>query len=264
MPQSAIIRMGDDKLIVRTMDEVEGIHTTIHLLSETSCLFKHPAAPYETGAQAKVFLDHFIGSIPAGSDITFLDDKISKCIMAVIACRITDDEWFIDHVNTILSSFVHTVKTIRNTLAKVILDTIAPSQITLPERSLFFLSLMPVYDEDAFSCQESGILPIDWEDVRTLWSRSKTVILLPRIDGFSYELLFEKIWKNLGQFLGGRKDSVICYYGFPPYADGDDVFPFFSFRERLHSKFGCQVLEGYRFYLAQGSLFTALVAILKA
>ena len=149
MLQSAIIRMGNDKLILRTTDEVEGIPTTIHLLSETSCLFKHPAAPYENSGQAKVFLDHFNDSTPVGSGITFLDDTFSKCIMAVMTCRFTDDEWLIDHVYTILSSFVHTVKTVRKSLAKVILDTIAPAHISRPERSPLYLSLMQEYDGEA-------------------------------------------------------------------------------------------------------------------
>ena len=264
MPQAAIIRMDNDKLIVRTMDEVEGIHTTIHILSETSCLFEHPAAPYETSGQAEVFLDHFNESTPASSGITFLDDKISKCIMAVFACRITDDEWLIDHVYSILSSFVQTVKTIRNSLAKVILDTISPAEIIRPERSLLYLSLMQVYDDEAFSRQETGIMPIDWADVRTLWRRSQTVILLPRMDGSSYEQLLEKILATLGQYLRGRKDSVICYFGLPPYADGEEGFPYFSFRDRIRSIFGCQVLDGFRFYLAKGSHITALIAIFKA
>lgn len=263
MPQSAIIKMGDDKLILRTTDEFEGFYTTIQLLSETSCLFMHPAAPYETSGQAKVFLNHFNDITPAGSDITFLDDTISKCIMAVLACRITDDEWLIDHVYSILLSFVHTVKTVRYSLAKVILDTIAPAQINRPERALLYLSLMPVYDEGAFSHQESDILPIDWEDVRTLWRRSQTVILLPRMASSSHEQLFEEIMETLKRHLGGRKGYAICYYGFPPYADGEEEFPYFSFRARIRSMFGCQVLDGFRFYLAKGSHITALIAILK-
>lgn len=264
MPQSAIIKMGDDKLILRTTDEFEGFYTTIQLLSETSCLFMHPAAPYETSGQAKVFLNHFNDSTPAGSDITFLDDTISKCIMAVLACRITDDEWLIDHVYSILSSFVHTVETVRYSLAKMILDTIAPAQINRPERALLYLSLMQVYDDEAFSRQETGIMPIDWADVRTLWRRSQTVILLPRMEGSSYKQLLEKVWKTLGQYLEGRKDAVICYYGFPIDDSGDDVFPIFDLPKRIRSTYGSQVLVGYRFYLAKGSHFTALVAILKA
>lgn len=257
---SEITQIGDDTLILPSETWMDGIHTTIRMAGDSNCVFQHPAVLYETAEQATLFLQKCKESAIAHSDIEFYDDPVSKCIMAICRKQITCAAKFLNDVDKSLMDFVDTVKAIRNSIATSVWDAIAPVIIDCPTRSLFYLSLMQPYD-----CPWgwSGLWNsfIDWNDVRTVWKRSKSVLFIPLIE----DHIEKTIAENIEQFLKGDPGYLVAYFGLVSYAsDTCDVLGIEDMTRRFFPQYGCRTLRGIKIIDSFASPHKiALVSILK-
>ena len=254
---SNVIRMGDDTLMVPTEYGLDGIHSTVSLVGESGCLFKHPADLYETPAQAELFLDKCNTSSIAHPGIEFHDDPIAKCIIAIKKAKVNNKWSFLKNVADELMNFAYCVKAIRDSIATVVLDTIAPVSIDDPVRSLFYLSLMPSYDCPwGWSATWGG--QIDWNDIRTLWKQSKSTFFMPLIKEGTFD-------KEIEHFLGGAPGYVVAYFGLAYYAaDTCDLLGVDDLAKRIYTQYRCRILSGIRIVNSMAAPHRiALVAILK-
>ncbi|MBP5721300.1 MAG: hypothetical protein J6W82_09610 [Bacteroidales bacterium] len=254
---SNVFRMGDDMLLVPTEYGLDGIHSTVSVIGESGCLFKHPAVLYETPAQAELFLDKCNSTSIEHTGIEFHDDPIAKCIMAVKKSKVYCKWTFLRNVAEDLMEFTYCVKAIRDSIATVVLDTISPVSINEPVRSLFYLSLMQSYHCPwGWGTTWGG--QIDWNDIHTLWKQSKSTFFMPLIKEGTFD-------NEIEHFLGGAPGYVIAYFGFAYYtADTCDLLGIDDLAKRIYTKYGCRMLKGINIVdsMAAPSKI-ALVAILK-
>lgn len=258
---SKVIRMGDDHLMVPTEFGLDGIYSTVSLLGESGCLFKHPAALYETPSQAELFLDKCNTTPIEHTGIEFHDDPIAKCIMAVKKYKVNNKWTFLRNVADDLMAFAYCVKAIRDSMANLVLDTISPVSIDAPERSLLYLSLMQPY-ESPWGWGWNTYL-IDWNDVRTIWKKSKAVLFVPQIDSLGPGGLYSRIVDGIKDYSGGEASSLIIYFGLPSSADTSDLMSVLETANKLRTQNGYHILYCERNHLHWDSPYTALVAILK-
>jgi hypothetical protein len=261
MPGIGVIQISDEKLIIPNTYGLDGIHSTFSLYGESSCLLKHPAILYEKTDQASIFLSICDSKAPQYPGIEFLDDPISKCIMAVKPLNIMSESGFLKSIPDELADFVFSVKAIRDSMSTLVLDTVSPVSTDDPTRSLFYLSLMQSYDCPwGWNTMWNG--QIDWNDIRTVWRQSKSTRLIPLIkDGGIYDT----ISKEVEIFLNGAPGYVVAYFGLPYYAyDTCDVMAIDIIARRVYSQFRCHVLKGVKVLdsIAAPHMI-ALAAILK-
>lgn len=261
MPGIGVIQISDEKLIIPNTYGLDGIHSTLSLYGESNCLLKHPAILYEKADQASIFLSICNSKAPQYPGIEFLDDPISKCIMAVKPLNIMSESGFLKSIPDELADFIFSVKAIRDSMATVVLDTISPVSIEEPARSLFYLSLMQSYDCPwGWNTMWNG--HIDWNDIRTVWRQSKSTRLIPLIkDGGIYDT----ISKEVELFLNGVPGYVVAYFGLPYYAyDTCDMMAIDNIARRLYSQYSCHVLKGVKVVDSMAAPhMIALIAILK-
>ena len=258
---SNVVRMGDDTLMVPTEYGLDGIHSTVSLVGESGCLFKHPAVLYETPAQAELFLAKCNTTSIAHPGIQFHDDPIAKCIMAVKKCKVNIKWSFLRNVADDLMEFAYCVKAVRDSMATLVLDTISPVSIDAPERSLLYLSLMQPY-ESPWGWGWNTYL-IDRNDVRTVWKKSKAVLFVPQLDSLGPGGLYSRIVDCIKDYSGGEASSLIIYFGLPSLADPCDGLSIVGTAEKLRSQKGYSVLCCERTHLYWDAPYTAMVAILK-
>ena len=258
---SNIIRMGDDTLIVPTEYGLDGIHSTVSLVGESGCLFKHPAVLYETPAQAELFLAKCNTSSIAHPGIEFHDDPIAKCIMAVRKCKVYCKWTFLRNVADDLMEFAYCVKAIRDSMATMVLDNIAPVSIEDSRRSLLYLSLMPAYESRWGWGWNTN--PIDWNDVQSIWENSKAVFFVPQLESIGPGGLYSRIVDCIKDYSGGEASSLIIYFGRPSSADTCDDLSVMETANKLRSQDGYHVLYCVRNHLCWDASYTALIAILK-
>lgn len=258
---SNVIRMGDDTLMVPTEYGLDGIHSTVSLVGESGCLFKHPAVLYETPAQAELFLAKCNTSSMAHPGIEFHDDPIAKCIMAVRKCKVKSRWTFLRDVADDLMEFAYCIKAVRDSMANLVLDTISPVSIDDPGRSLLYLSLMQPY-ESPWGWGWNTYL-IDWNDVLTVWKKSKAASFVPQLKSIGPGGLYSRIVECIKDYSGGEASSLIIYFGLPSSADTSDLLPVLETANKLRSHDGYNVLYCERNHLYWDAPYTALFAILK-
>lgn len=258
---SNVLRIGDDKLVVASEFGLDGICSTVSLVGKSGCIFKHPTVFYETPAQAMLFLNGCNSTSMAHPGIEFYDDPIDKCVMAVKKCKINCMWSFMKKVADELADFVYGVKAIRDSLAKLVLDNIAPVSIEDSRRSLLYLSLMPAYESRWGWGWNTN--PIDWNDVQTIWENSKAVFFVPQLESIGPGGLYSRIVDCIKDYSGGEASSLIIYFGRPSSADTCDDLSVMETANKLRSQDGYHVLYCVRNHLCWDASYTALIAILK-
>ena len=261
MPGIGVIQISDEKLIIPNTYGLDGIHSTLSLYGESNCLLKHPAILYEKVDQANIFLSICDSKAPQYPGIEFLDDPISKCIMAVKPLSIRNERRFLRDVAKIHADFVFSVKAIRDFMATIVLDTVSPVSTDVPTRSLFYLSLMQSYDCPwGWNTMWNG--QIDWNDIRTVWRQSKSTRLIPLIKAGG---IYDTISKEVELFLNGAPGYVVAYFGLPYYSyDTCDMLGIDDIARRIYSQHRCHVLKGVKVVDSMAAPhMIALAAILK-
>ena len=160
-----------------------------------------------------------------------------------------------------LIEFANCVKAVRDSMATLVLDTISPVSIDSPERSLQYLSLMQPYESPWG--WGWGTHLIDWNDVRTIWKKSKAVLFVPQIDSLGPGGLYSRIVDCIKDDSGGEASSLIIYFGLPSSADTNDLLSVMETANKLRSQDGYHILYCERNHLYWDAPYTALVAILK-
>lgn len=251
---------NNEEMIIPELIARDGVDCFVCLTSNQCCIFKIQVVLYEHSAFALTLLS-FCKEIGADFlDIEFQDDPLSKSIIAIQKHLIKNEELFLERANSLFLGFAYTVKHIRNSIANVALKISSPLFVHSPERSLFYLSLMQPSIEHIYQKIE---LPIDWNDILTLWKNSHSVVFVPQIQCDSSNGLIDNISDVIKPY-SDNSESKMClsYFGLPIREDSNDLQTIFDIRERLLCNFGySSFLFGYN-YGVNSTPYTAQIAIL--
>lgn len=253
------IQIVGEELIVLDSFGINGLHTCITLPDNNRCMFRYPVVLYENSNHSALLLSSCKDNV-SDFDVSFQNDLSKKCIWAIEMQSIQDENCFLRSVGENLTAFVYYVKSIRDALVDVVLESISPVCLDCTERALFYLSLI---QHPIKGLSQSGMMPIDWTDIRTIWKRSKSVVLIPKIRCLEPESLFENISAQIKQFLGKEPGTVLAYYGFPSSADTSELQIILGIRDWLYSKYGCNILYGFHTNRLSGEPYTVRMAIFR-